>query len=332
MNVSTDIFATAPFWPDTSERVCRVFEVDYRTIAEPEFQLQIAIPWRTYGTGDAVAPAPPTGAKVKVRHGGSGVHRSDDRAVALPPTLVTGDAIDGAVISEVEIGGAGGYIGAYVPSAETPGPGEFLYVPPEWPGYHEATITIGNPGILTELIVTIEGLDAEVATFQGLFSATWTTLAEELPVMPTIPRLHWGPGPRGGARSSLGVDLDSVFDITPHFKLVEGLPNLGRALARRLSTPRGALSYDLDYGLDLRQYLHADVTSAAVANLAAAVAAECEKDRRVRQARVALAYDPALRRLRVTVRGTSVEGPFELILSANDNAITIDSIGRLGSL
>lgn len=103
------------------------------------------------------------------------------------------------------------------------------------------------------------------------------------------------------APAQAGVDIDCVADVTPQFLLASGIRNLANALLRRLTTPRGGLFYDADYGLDLRDYLNAGLTDGEIGALAGAVGLELEKDERVAAAEVSLSYAAGSLRIRCRV-------------------------------
>lgn len=84
--------------------------------------------------------------------------------------------------------------------------------------------------------------------------------------------------------TEFGLDIGGILDITATFKVVRGREALAHAIGRRLTTPRGGLFYDLNYGHDVRQYLNAPLPQAGV--IESQVAAECLKDERVRDVTV----------------------------------------------
>ena len=69
----------------------------------------------------------------------------------------------------------------------------------------------------------------------------------------------------------LGTDWAIDSDLEERIRLVSGRENLGLAITRRLSTPRGGLFYDPGYGLDLRLWLSADVDLVDAQSLASQV-------------------------------------------------------------
>lgn len=78
-----------------------------------------------------------------------------------------------------------------------------------------------------------------------------------------------------------GTDLACVSDFTDECGQVAGQRLLAEALVRRLSTPRGMVIDDPDYGTDLRQYLGLEYTARTAAKLVADARSECLKDERV---------------------------------------------------
>lgn len=123
--------------------------------------------------------------------------------------------------------------------------------------------------------------------------------------------------------TDLGVDLYCISDLDPAGRTVTGPEALAQALARRLSTPRGALAAigdDPDYGTDLRDYVGADTGAGAEAEIEAAVRAECLKDERVRDVDVTVSI--AGRALTVGVRVASTAGALRLVLAVS--AVTVD--------
>jgi hypothetical protein len=57
-----------------------------------------------------------------------------------------------------------------------------------------------------------------------------------------------------------GQDIDASAGLNPYMRLIGGLPNVGQALLHRLSTPRGSLPYDANYGYDVRELLNETMT------------------------------------------------------------------------
>lgn len=121
----------------------------------------------------------------------------------------------------------------------------------------------------------------------------------------------------------LGTDLLVTTDIGLRWNLAAGKQNVGCALARRLSTPRGALDWDPNYGFDLRHSLGAGLTQTQLSQLRGSVNAECEKDERVQRCDAGFGYDPTTSALTLNLLVTPSAGPtFALVLLVT--ALTVD--------
>lgn len=123
--------------------------------------------------------------------------------------------------------------------------------------------------------------------------------------------------------ADLGADLAGVGDIDPSGLVVAGNAALGQALARRLTTPRGGLVYDDDYGLDCRDWLNAGLTSQRARELAGAVRREALKDERVLDVAVSLAFSQATSVLTLSLRVTTSDGPFDLVVAVSALSVAI---------
>lgn len=124
-----------------------------------------------------------------------------------------------------------------------------------------------------------------------------------------------------------GTDTDQVLDRPLRKSTVAGKANLGRALARRLVTPRGALAAigeDPNYGLDTRQLLHEVLTPALVAAWQAMIAAECKKDERVLDcdATITSTGQGALT-IKLVVTTDEASAPFTYILGVSALTVTL---------
>lgn len=125
----------------------------------------------------------------------------------------------------------------------------------------------------------------------------------------------------------LGVDVGCVSDIGRTLGTVSGLTNLAHALARRLSTPRGGLFYDPDYGLDLREWINEGLTDSGIVELGSLIEAEVRKDDRAREATATASYNRATRALTVDMSIDTVEGPFRMILAVDEIAVSLLNAG-----
>lgn|SRR5574337_242848 len=127
------------------------------------------------------------------------------------------------------------------------------------------------------------------------------------------------------ATVDFGQDIDASDDLNPFLQLLDGLPNLGQALAHRLSTPRGSLPYDANYGYDVRELLNETMTPTRQAQLQVDIAGECRKDERVLAAQVAFRFSGTLLQLFINI--TTAGGPFRLVLGVT--AVSVDVLAVL---
>jgi hypothetical protein len=126
--------------------------------------------------------------------------------------------------------------------------------------------------------------------------------------------------------STFVLQADGTYtpDLDPSFSLITGTRVVGEAIARRLMTPRGALLYDPDYGLDLRAYLNDDLDTRELYTLGALIEAEAEKDERVLSAVVDLSLDARSSRLTIRLTVTLLDAEsYALTLAADAVTVTI---------
>lgn len=119
-----------------------------------------------------------------------------------------------------------------------------------------------------------------------------------------------------------GVDISGVSGLDPNFTLVSGQTAVSQAIARRLTTQRGTLVYDPNYGTDVREILAAKVDRNRLEDWRARIESEARKDDRVSSVAAALAYDPATESLTIRVSGALGAGPFSLTLAVT--AVTVE--------
>src|SRR6185503_16253832 len=121
--------------------------------------------------------------------------------------------------------------------------------------------------------------------------------------------------------TDFSASLDGVTDIGARFTYATGFRNLGNCLARRLITPRGSLSWDLDAGTDVRTFLnHGDTPQARFA-VAAAVNDECLKDERVDSCSTDATFGEDT--LTLTISIVTAAGPFKLVLLVDGLTVEI---------
>jgi hypothetical protein len=119
---------------------------------------------------------------------------------------------------------------------------------------------------------------------------------------------------------NFGTDLSCTSDLDPQMVLTSGLNLLSQAIYRRLTTPRGCVIDDPNYGFDLQLLLNDEHTPADVGPMTQQIQSECLKDERVLQctAQLVLATSGVLT---ITLLLTSALGPFKLVLAVS--AVTV---------
>lgn len=116
-----------------------------------------------------------------------------------------------------------------------------------------------------------------------------------------------------------GSDLACAGDITEAALELSGdnVRLVTEAAYRRLTTPRGTLDDDPDYGLDARAFLAVPLTVANRRDITSQVSAELLRDDRIESVEVAL-VQPALNTLEVSVAGVTAAGSFAFTLALTD--------------
>lgn len=100
-----------------------------------------------------------------------------------------------------------------------------------------------------------------------------------------------------------GRDLACVTDITADCAEVDPMSRAAvvQAVLRRLTTPRGKLIDDPDYGFDVRQFANRAATNVELRSIGDQCRGEAVKDDRVFDATITATYDDAARKLTVSV-------------------------------
>jgi hypothetical protein len=138
--------------------------------------------------------------------------------------------------------------------------------------------------------------------------------------------------PRPPAALGYGSDLSCVADLTPELAEVEPftMRAIGEAVVRRLTTPRGSLPDDPDYGLDVRVYANRGTTLTELRELGGRCALELGKDDRIDESAVIVMHNPAAHTLGITVRivpASPTLNPFTLTFTANSGAAVLEAFG-----
>lgn len=126
-----------------------------------------------------------------------------------------------------------------------------------------------------------------------------------------------------------GLDLSCVQDLDPHMTVTQGNRLVAEAIARRLLTPKGGLIDDPNYGFDLVGAINSDISQADLGRIAAGINQEAQKDQRVFQAntQVTNVGTGPLLNLNITIALQTQQGPFTLVLTADQVTVSILSIG-----
>lgn len=125
--------------------------------------------------------------------------------------------------------------------------------------------------------------------------------------------------------ADFGTDLAGVADIDPTGAVVTGTRAVGEAIARRLSTPRGRVIDDPNYGTDLTQFVNDDIGTRTLSELQASAIAEALKDERVLTCRCTATLS-RVGVLSVQVSYTTADGPFALVLSVSQTSVQVLSV------
>ena len=135
----------------------------------------------------------------------------------------------------------------------------------------------------------------------------------------------FGAGSLAATLPAYGTDLSGISDLDASMSETTGLTGLGQALARRISTPRGTLVDDPNYGYDVTAELNDDLAPSDLPRIGSSVDAEFKKDERVFSSFTVVTLEP-LPDGTLTVASTVVPagGPsFRLTLSVSAVTVTL---------
>jgi phage baseplate assembly protein W len=124
-----------------------------------------------------------------------------------------------------------------------------------------------------------------------------------------------------------GHDLSCVDDLDEAMSEVDDITLLAQAILRRLSTPRGSLWQDPDYGKNLQDYLSAAQTPAQLAAIPGEVRNEVLKDERIASASVKV-FKVDLLEVSMSIELETGLGPFSLVISATQAAVVLVAVNR----
>jgi hypothetical protein len=138
--------------------------------------------------------------------------------------------------------------------------------------------------------------------------------------------------PQPGAELGYGSDLSCVSDLTEDLAEVDplSLRAIGEAAIRRLTTPRGSLPDDRDYGLDVRRYCNRATGAPELRELAGRCALELAKDDRIDSATVTATQDPLSYSLTLSVvisPASPTLNPFTLTFAVTSGSAVLEALG-----
>lgn len=125
-----------------------------------------------------------------------------------------------------------------------------------------------------------------------------------------------------------GVDLSCVEDCNATFDEVDPRSQraIGEATVRRLSTARGTMPDDPDYGLDLRAFMNRGTSLQQIADLAGAVRNEITKDDRIESATVTASFEGTELRVKLTITPVDPDtGVFRLTLAVTSADVLLEA-------
>jgi hypothetical protein len=124
-----------------------------------------------------------------------------------------------------------------------------------------------------------------------------------------------------------GADVSTFPGLNITGTQIDGVRAVIECSLRRLITPTGSLSYDTDFGYDLRDLLHEDLSDFDLARHGTHAGIELEKDERIVAATVTLSWDP-IRAFTLLIRVTGVlVDDRELTFTASISEISAEILG-----
>jgi len=121
--------------------------------------------------------------------------------------------------------------------------------------------------------------------------------------------------------SELGVDFACVTDLDADLSLVDGQTALLQSCARRITTPRGGLFYDANYGIDVRDFLKQSGFSETQA--ARIIEQELLKDERMLNAVAAVTLNQIDETVTINIEIESDAGPFTLTITVTNLTVEL---------
>ena len=111
-------------------------------------------------------------------------------------------------------------------------------------------------------------------------------------------------------------------DLDPTFTVISGPRVVAERIARRLTTPRGGLFYDVNYGTDIRDFLNAGVT-----NQLSAIQELCNqealKEETVQASNCSVTFNAQTSLMTIVYRLQLASGPFQFTLNVSQLAASV---------
>jgi phage baseplate assembly protein W len=125
-----------------------------------------------------------------------------------------------------------------------------------------------------------------------------------------------------------GSDLSCTDDLSEDWSELDGsdVRLVAEAALRRLTTARGTLLDDPDYGLDLRSFLHRGQTPADLLAMRGAVRSELLKDDRIDDGALTVELIRSGVEIQISISVTASEAPFALTLAVTDSGALVGEI------
>lgn len=124
--------------------------------------------------------------------------------------------------------------------------------------------------------------------------------------------------------TDFGRDLACLDDLDPNAREVEDEELLVQEAYKRITTPRGSVVDDDDYGKDVRSYLQKAMTAAEIASIPGQLRNEILKDDRFDDVKGTVVLEDGGQMLRGELILFTGEGPFPLVFEA-----TADTVARI---
>jgi len=207
-----------------------------------------------------------------------------------------------------------------------------------------AEVTLTGENFASDTVVTFGGVEVDSYTLNSSTSVTVTVPAHALGSVDVVATdtdgsfdlladgfeyieaqtftFAWPAAVAGPDAVDYGSDVSTLPTLDPLLGPLTGPAVVGQAVARRLRTPRGQLTFHPDYGLDLRQYVNGSLLPGALPALRAAIEQEALKDERVADAVATVEYLAASQSIRVSLQLLTSQGPFLLVLNVSALDVT----------